>query len=537
MGICRHYVADESAAEDVLHDAFIIIFTSVKTLKDNAKVEGWMATIVRNLALRYLQGTEISDVPLSYLGSELADDDCQEEKDIELEMLLSAIELLPAGNREVFKLSVLDGLSHKEIGELLGINPHSSSSQLFRAKKMLRAILVNYWMLLLLPILIPLYVYFMTRDESAGTSVEHPTVAKMHRVQMKGVGKREVMAQAKQSEIAIPISAGNRAHASGEPVLVPVETLPAQVKIDTIDAKRSMHPVPVDALPAYVRPSMDRGDAAYRGPQIREDKMLALNNGANPAAEAKRKYPWTFNFGYSEASSGSGMSALNYLSVVDYANGGAAAKIYSWGEYIDYLDRNRVLMDSVENAKLRQLAVDQFISDAHGIGEKVHHHRPQTFGVALNKPLNARWTFGTGLTYTRLKSEFESRFNTATVKKTQKIDYIGIPLRLTYRLWDKGRFNAYATGGVTFEVPVHSSLTKKFTVTADSSFTMKERICPRYQWSVNVGVGIQYQIARPFSLYLEPNLLYYFRNGSGLQTYRTEHPLTFGMPFGLRLTW
>ena len=41
-GICQHYVKDESTAEDILHDAFIIIFTSIKTLKDNSKLEGWM---------------------------------------------------------------------------------------------------------------------------------------------------------------------------------------------------------------------------------------------------------------------------------------------------------------------------------------------------------------------------------------------------------------------------------------------------------------------------------------------------------------
>ena len=135
--ICLHYVADESTAEDILHDAFIIIFTSIKSLKDNSKLEGWMITIVRNLSLRFLQSTEKDDIPLSSLGIEVLSEEDEEEKNIELELLLSAIELLPEGNREIFKLSVLDGLSHKEIGDLLGINPHSSSSQLARAKKTL----------------------------------------------------------------------------------------------------------------------------------------------------------------------------------------------------------------------------------------------------------------------------------------------------------------------------------------------------------------------------------------------------------------
>ena len=88
---------------------------------------------------------------------------------------------MPEGNREVFKLSVLDGLSHKEIGELLDINPHSSSSQLSRAKKMLRAILVDYWMLLLLPILIPVYIYFVTRDKTVDNADSKPTAINTHK--------------------------------------------------------------------------------------------------------------------------------------------------------------------------------------------------------------------------------------------------------------------------------------------------------------------------------------------------------------------
>ena len=176
-------------------------------------------------------------------------------------------------------------------------------------------------------------------------------------------------------------------------------------------------------------------------------------------------------------------------------------------------------------------------SEKASLGEKVHHYRPKTFSFSLSKQLSSRWTFGTGITYTKLKSDFESEYNKAKLVKTQKIDYLGIPLRLTYRIWNKGRFCAYTTGGVTFEMPINSSLDKKYIVTADSSFTLKEGIKPRYQWSANLGIGVQYKIFKPFSLYLEPNMFYYFRNGSGIETYRTEHPFFITVPFGLRLTW
>ena len=57
LGVCRHYVKDDHAAQDILHDAFIIIFMSIRDLKDEAKLENWMITIVKNLSLKYLQST------------------------------------------------------------------------------------------------------------------------------------------------------------------------------------------------------------------------------------------------------------------------------------------------------------------------------------------------------------------------------------------------------------------------------------------------------------------------------------------------
>lgn len=540
LRICQHYVTDESTAEDILHDAFIIIFTSIKSLKDNSKLEGWMITIVRNLSLRYLQSTEKDDIPLSSLGIEFLSEEDEEEKNIELELLLSAIESLPEGNREIFKLSVLDGLSHKEIGELLGINPHSSSSQLARAKKMLRTILMNYWMLFLLPILIPAYIYFVTREKSVDTSDNRPTALDAHhellkRVRQKGTASQKV----EQPRCSIPSSTlGNDRRVLAEKT-ISTEEITSQLITDSAESGQLTVSFHVDSLQKYLAAgTIGVEDSVQRIPQISEDKMIALNERMNFNVCNKKKYPWTFNMGYSSNAGANGaMSNLNYLSVVDYANGGAAAKLYTWDDYVNYLVRNNALMDSVERAKMSWIALNNATEGNASLGEKAHHYRPQTFSLSLNKQLSSHWTFGTGLTYTRIKSDFESEFHGATLLKTQKIDYVGIPLRLTYRIWSKGRFNAYTTGGVTFEMPVHSSLDKKYIITSDSSYTLKGDIKPRYQWSVNLGIGVQYRLFKPFSLYLEPNMFYYFGNGSGLETYRTEHPFIITVPFGLRLTW
>ena len=538
LGVCRHYVKDDNSAHDILHDAFIIIFMSIQDLKDESKLEGWMITIVRNLSLKYLQNTEKEAIPLSCLNIEIQEAACEEQKKIEFGLLLSAIESLPEGNREVFKLSVLEGLSHKEIGEQLGINPHSSSSQLFRAKKTLRAMLINYWMLFLLPILIPVYIYIATRDKTVETSDNEPTATNTHKSQSKYVQKGLGTLKKEEPRYSTSPSTASNAGRSSAGAIVPEGNIALQVSTDSARTAQRALPFNVDSLQKHLAIGIGTNDSLYCTPQTPQDKMIALNERMNFNVCNKKKYPWTFNFGYSSNAGANGaVSNLNYLSLVDYANGGATAKLYTWADLEDYYARNNALMDSVERARMSLILREHPTDDNGSLGEVAHHCRPRTFGLSINKQLSPKWTFGTGIIYTRLKSEFESEYNKARLVKTQKIDYVGIPLKLTYQVWSKGRFNAYMTGGMAFEMPVHSSLEKKYIITADSSYTLKRDIKPRYQWSVNLGVGVQYKLFKPFSLYLEPNMFYYFRNSSNLETYRTEHPFIITVPFGLRLTW
>ena len=538
LGVCRHYVKDDHAAQDVLHDAFIIIFMSIRDLKDEAKLENWMITIVKNLSLKYLQSTVKETIPLSCLDIEIQEEMREEQGNIALERLLSTIESLPEGNREVFKLSVLDGLSHKEIGELLGINPHSSSSQLSRAKKTLRAILINYRVLFLLPILIPVYIYFIMRDRTDGTSDNKPTAISTHKNQSKRIQKGLGTLKKEESRYSTaPSTAGNDGRGSAG-VIIPEGNITSQVSTDSAETEQRKPPFNVDSLQKHLAIGIGANDSLCRIPQIPQDKMIALHENVTPNSSHRRKYPWTFNLGYFSNTSNSGaMSNLNYLSIVDYANGSATAKLYTWADLENYYARNNALMDSVERARMSLILRDHPTDGNGSLGEVAQHYRPKTFGLSINKQLSPKWTFGTGITYTRLKSEFESEYHKAKLVKTQKIDYVGIPLRLTYRIWSKGRFNAYTTGGVTFEMPVHGSLDKKYIITSDSSYTLKSDIKAHYQWSMNLGIGVQYKLFKPFSLYLEPNMFYYFRNSGSLETYRTEHPFIITVPFGLRLTW
>mgnify|MGYP002623294071 CR=1 FL=1 len=157
---CRKYVANESTAEDLLHDAFLIIFTNIGKLRSPEKARQWMRKVVKNVCLLYVQNRQnresvsIDQVRETALGA-------VPEIGISYEDILSAIDQLPRGYRQVFRLSVLEGLTHQQIADLLSIEPHTSSSQLLRARRQLRHMLQLLMLLLLVAIPYGIYRFFL----------------------------------------------------------------------------------------------------------------------------------------------------------------------------------------------------------------------------------------------------------------------------------------------------------------------------------------------------------------------------------------
>ena len=173
LRICLRYVKNQAEAEDVLHDAFVIIFTHIDHLRDETKLVHWMTVIVRNLALRQAKATEERRRLRETLTDETAAlDNDDPAPEISTERLLQAIDALPRGYGEVFRLAVLDGLTHDEIGQLLGIAPHSSSSQLARAKRMLRKWLTDYRLLLILPVALGVWLYRLRNVQPTSGGVD-----------------------------------------------------------------------------------------------------------------------------------------------------------------------------------------------------------------------------------------------------------------------------------------------------------------------------------------------------------------------------
>ncbi|MBL0742798.1 RNA polymerase sigma factor [Chryseolinea lacunae] len=140
-GLCYRYVKDSMEAEDILVTAFMKVFDKIGQFKSEGSFEGWIRRIVVNEALTFLRRNRSM-----YLETDLEQADREPDYNslsdhLEAEDLLKMIQELPTGYRIVFNLYAIDGYSHKEIAEQLGISENTSKSQLSRARVYLQKIL------------------------------------------------------------------------------------------------------------------------------------------------------------------------------------------------------------------------------------------------------------------------------------------------------------------------------------------------------------------------------------------------------------
>lgn len=126
-------------AEDNLQDAFITIFQRIGQYQGKGSFEGWMKRIAINTVLQKYRQKRLYDLPADDLIEEKLDEDLDDgSATLPLPFLLSIIQELPERYRLVFNLYVLDGHTHKEIAELLGISDGTSKSNLARARQLLQ---------------------------------------------------------------------------------------------------------------------------------------------------------------------------------------------------------------------------------------------------------------------------------------------------------------------------------------------------------------------------------------------------------------
>ena len=150
------------------------------------------------------------------------------------------------------------------------------------------------------------------------------------------------------------------------------------------------------------------------------------------------------------------------------------------------------------------------------------HRLPIRFGLSLHYQFRPRLAFMSGISYTRLYSEFSFPLY-GNISYSQRLHYIGVPLGVAWQLWTANRFSVYLAGGAMVE--------KCVSVSIDGDYTGQKP----WQWSVNGAVGAEYAFTSLLGAYIEPSLGYYFSDGTQLEHYYKEHPLAPSIEFGLRM--
>ena len=144
MGVCLSYTNNYEEAQDVLQDGFIKVFNKLSKFVNKGSLEGWVRRIMVNTALDHYRKNKKfqKDVEIDAVSFKLEKQEYIVES-INAQDLLKIIQTIPEGYRVVFNLFAIEGYSHKEIAEQLGVTESTSKSQFSRAKKMLRNILIE----------------------------------------------------------------------------------------------------------------------------------------------------------------------------------------------------------------------------------------------------------------------------------------------------------------------------------------------------------------------------------------------------------
>jgi RNA polymerase sigma-70 factor (ECF subfamily) len=143
--VCLRYANNTNDAQDLLQEGFIKVYRNLHRFRAEGSFEGWIRRVFVNTSIEHFRKKSAHLSSVSEREESTIEDtditalDSLAEKDI-----ISIVQELSPGYRTVFNLYVVEGYSHKEIGEMLGISEGTSKSQLARAKSILQKKVAQY---------------------------------------------------------------------------------------------------------------------------------------------------------------------------------------------------------------------------------------------------------------------------------------------------------------------------------------------------------------------------------------------------------
>lgn len=546
LSVIRRYVNDQKDAEDILHDGFIVAFTRLSSLRDAGKVDYWLATIMKNLSLHFLQAQDVTQILHDIPDVE---DTPQIEDIIDLETLETLITRLPAGYQKVFRLAVLENKSHKEIAKLLGIAPNSSSSQLFHAKLMMRKLITEYkkqtgvWSILLLGIIGGIVIW--RNIPSNNTSVELLTAERKSTsltqaapiVIAEGIKKSETGDTDKESSDPNKVSKGLGHTLPGKVTKVSSNTDPgkeskssgntdseklvkaSETSVSTTDDCENNREEVIGSGKVEVgvteSPLYAYGDNVQSMPESNEVKgsssLWSLRLSADP--------------GFLSLGNGSkddlmcstnpaNPPSVDFTGPVDNPNKPTTPDTDGIKDKGD--------KSSIPSARSRSSVYSNYASVPHT------NSLPMSFSASVSKTLNKTFSVESGLTYTYLHSTFE----TFSSKSDCYWHYLGIPVKINIRSFSYQRVKLYASVGGSIDIPLYSKA-----VVSDSpyaSYLESGRFNSPVVWSMFVGYGIGIKLSNRVDIFLEPTLQYHFKHDYTVPNVWSDNQWGFSLPIGFR---
>lgn len=527
---------DEDTVSDLVQEAFIRAYYSLGKLKDSSKLGEWIVAITKNVSLRYLERKQkVQVMPFSSIADEfdvessLASDSMLEEKE-----LLEIINKLPSGYCKVFKMAVIEGFSHKEIAEKLGIEPHSSSSQLTRAKVMLQAMINKRTLALISIILIcvPICKYLFWKKD---TEEKRLSVANVDNAKEKPSANHGTeLSNTKSSSVDKKVLATTTPNVKTKlPKFTVVDSICIKTDFEKDDSTNNI-------VIAIEKDTVSFDTVKQVMPKFEE--FIAKNDVA-PSYKSKWQLLAMGSVGSALAQSAYKMLVGNKgEDITDGPQPSGPQMFSTWEEYSRYLQQNAHGNMSEAEKALMEIAINNTnninnIKNGGKIVEHEYHDKPITFGLSMTKTINRKWNVETGLQYSLLKSEFILGEDDYYVQKRQKIHYLGIPLRLSYKWFGANRWTAYTSAGIILNIPLSGKTDEQYVTGTVIPYSESWHFTPPFQWTVGTGVGLQYNFTNNWGVYLEPTFSWHIPNGSTTRTIWTKHPFTITVPFGIRFTW
>lgn len=501
-------VGDESLAEDLVHDTFILILEHIGELKDSSRLEPWMSLTLRRVALQYLRSWYARHISLP---GELPDKrnaapDCISS--MTLEELHRLSERLPEGYRKVFRLAYFEEMNHGEIAQILGIRSHSSSSQLARARVLFRKLLKEYGFgasVLLF------WLWMLQNREPYSVSGSLPAVT--------GESSNEILPD-------IP-SCSSKGYAHSARKHFPSDSLSRTDTLITDTLYKVQKDVPAEEKLQKTKDTPD----LFRSKFPREHLPMA----ESWKKKIQRKGRWSLSLAYSQnrGMETTGPKALPIMTRTIGSGGSALVPgvTTSWDEYYEYLttffpsfDDPQKVLNLIDIARQNQ---------GQQIRETAHYDQPFVFKLQVSRRWSERGQLDLGLQYKKLGASFKIGSDSLLVTR-QTVHYVGFSSGFTWKCWQFRHSSLQATSGFAVDFPVQESSRTDYVFGGRVFYTETNIIRPRPQWSLFGGIGMEIPLNEHFSLFLGPQVNYYVPAGGSVKTIHTDRRWEFSLPMGIR---